>query len=72
MLAQVSRAHRPVATRSPTDNLIGALSSMKLGTHQHRALLRQAFDPLLELRARREAPRLLTSPCHTCAPWNAR
>ena len=37
----------------------GALSSMKHGTSQERALLRQAFDLLLELRSCPEAGRLL-------------
>jgi hypothetical protein len=46
-------------TRSPTINLNGALASMKRGTSEERALLRQAFDLLLELRTRPQAHKLL-------------
>jgi len=44
---------------SPTANLKGVLSPMKTGTIAERALLRQAFDLLLELRSRPDARKLL-------------
>ena len=51
--------HHRKPTRSPTINLNGALASMKRGTSEERALLRQAFDLLLELRTRPQARKLL-------------
>ena len=46
-------------TRSPAAGLKGALSRMNRGTSAERALLREAFDLLLELRSRPQARKLL-------------
>ena len=45
--------------RSPSTKLNGVLSRMNRGTSEERALLRQAFDLLLELRTRPDARKLL-------------
>lgn len=51
--------HRFEPARSPTIRLKGVPSRMNRGTSAERALLRQAFDLLLELRSRPEARKLL-------------